>query len=1475
MAELPTAWREELLARHARDHPEHSITLELSYFPDALADWLDTLDLSRQEFDADLRSVLSFRRDDKRRDDKRKSRSSVPYYVETQLLSLTVVDRIWRIEDGYGQETGEKRKLAQIKAVERRQRLLPDVAPDVTVITHTMYEAREFDLADAYQRYLAALAAASAAVSDAQRGIIMPVSASRRSRITLDRELLSARAVLELAAHRESVVQAREFPGIVSGGDASAAEADVLQVQLDAATSALAEDADVILSGPGSAADDILAEVVDVTDAVALLRPKKYADLERLPPPGCRVLLTRHVDERAGGPTVSAINRMLDGRVAGAWGALTTLLTRPDLLPPVPDPGELIVTDPELSPEQREAVRRAVTARHAFFIQGPPGTGKTTVIKEIVRQLAMRGERVLVAAQMHVAVDELLSRVHDDPLVWPMRVSRRQDLVDEKLQDLWEDAVGGRTAAKVLSQTSALTMEWPLEIDRLQHRRAVIAQMRKATVAAAQADEELRQARESGQRERLEQELVWGERAITEAGSRIADLADAARSAAETVAETQRMLATTDAAVTFAARERSLAQRDRQAAHAAAMEALRASAAAKRAFDAAAEQVRSLGERHAALGTELARITADGEASWRRDVTAFCDYLASLDERRGNPHTRPSATVLAARDRLARAQAGAQQLKAQTEQAAAVLRARYDDAQRAGSRLRQDEDAANQALAGFESQYAAAGLVGKALHALGVGALPSLESEAAAMAAAADAALIAFQSRSKAVGAAQEALANVAKRLERAQRVVRDAQSDLFREAALDADAVVAAARNRDMLTTARARLTSQLSLPAAIAELTAVSRHASPQAPGLAGIAAKADLLAAQLTQAGAALAARVAQAEAAVTSAAAHENAARGAQDAAAAEAERRRIGAASARTRLAAATNAEADRTAAEQRARSEKSRLEDALAEALAAQRAAQASLAPLTARRAQLGAALELARGRLAAVTAQLDSLAERADTAQTARDDAVSAALTVCAGQLPADIDADDEESQARIERLSRLINLQYRWQEMVAEASFTSPDLPGEFGRTLLDATNLVCSTAAGINGSKAARDADFDTLILDEASRVTDIEFLVPAVRCRRWILVGDERQLPPYVDQETEQHVYAMLALSAAGETGSLDDSVRALADEHDQLLPRRPLRREAVADLAARMLADGSWADRYKRKFDEELGLLADGFAALPGGGKPSTKAARKALIRTLAQGFSLSRFEQCVEPKIPDSTRKQLTMQRRMIAPIAELVKGPVYDGKYVTPDEDVLKRKGIIPYVGGPYSAPVTFYDTPRAKKPRSVGTGFANDLEAAMVVGLLHQWDEIAGTLGLPAHPTYSVLSFYKAQAALIERLVARHPPRNLRRRVIDSIDKIQGQESDLVVISFVRALRNDRGAFYRPKPGNVLWLQDIHRLNVAVTRAKMALALVGDRRTLQALRGRKQAEEFYANLFRLADSTGNDAAFPGGFEYVLEADL
>lgn len=93
--------------------------------------------------------------------------------------------------------------------------------------------------------------------------------------------------------------------------------------------------------------------------------------------------------------------------------------------------------------------------------------------------------------------------------------------------------------------------------------------------------------------------------------------------------------------------------------------------------------------------------------------------------------------------------------------------------------------------------------------------------------------------------------------------------------------------------------------------------------------------------------------------------------------------------------------------------------------------------------------------------------------------------------------------------------------QQMLLDSLQKNPDYKA-LEEAILESSNLVCGTSIGIlqhplikNGANI--DAPFDVMIVDEASKVTFQEFLVPALYARRWVLVGDVQQLSPYVEDE----------------------------------------------------------------------------------------------------------------------------------------------------------------------------------------------------------------------------------------------------------------------------------------------------------------------------------------------------------------------
>jgi len=88
------------------------------------------------------------------------------------------------------------------------------------------------------------------------------------------------------------------------------------------------------------------------------------------------------------------------------------------------------------------------------------------------------------------------------------------------------------------------------------------------------------------------------------------------------------------------------------------------------------------------------------------------------------------------------------------------------------------------------------------------------------------------------------------------------------------------------------------------------------------------------------------------------------------------------------------------------------------------------------------------------------------------------------------------------------------------------------ELARELVvDGANLVCGTTMGINQLPMIKNRAkntplpikpiFDYMIIDESSKTTFQEFLVPAMLAKKWILIGDIKQLSPFIEQSHIVH------------------------------------------------------------------------------------------------------------------------------------------------------------------------------------------------------------------------------------------------------------------------------------------------------------------------------------------------------------------
>ena len=106
-------------------------------------------------------------------------------------------------------------------------------------------------------------------------------------------------------------------------------------------------------------------------------------------------------------------------------------------------------------------------------------------------------------------------------------------------------------------------------------------------------------------------------------------------------------------------------------------------------------------------------------------------------------------------------------------------------------------------------------------------------------------------------------------------------------------------------------------------------------------------------------------------------------------------------------------------------------------------------------------------------------------------------------------------------------------------------------------------------------------------------------------------------------------------------------------------------------------------------------------------------------------------------------------------------------------------------------------------------------------------------------------IISPYRAQAQYLKKLIKKYEFFKPYRRLIsvNTVDGFQGQERDVILISLVRS--NDEG--------QIGFLKDLRRMNVAMTRARMKLIILGNKDTMTQ-------HPFYKKLWEYVEGLNND---------------
>ena len=147
--------------------------------------------------------------------------------------------------------------------------------------------------------------------------------------------------------------------------------------------------------------------------------------------------------------------------------------------------------------------------------------------------------------------------------------------------------------------------------------------------------------------------------------------------------------------------------------------------------------------------------------------------------------------------------------------------------------------------------------------------------------------------------------------------------------------------------------------------------------------------------------------------------------------------------------------------------------------------------------------------------------------------------------------------------------------------------------------------------------------------------------------------------------------------------------------------------------------------------------------------------------------------------------------------------------------------------------------------KEEFVGESFGrvNKAEAELtLLALQNYFNKIGKQRLLDERIDVGIISPYRAQVQLLRRMLMKWEFfKPFRRQIsVNTVDGFQGQERDVIVISLVRS--NDEG--------QIGFLRDLRRMNVAITRARMKLIILGNRQTMTQHPFYRQLWQYIENL-------------------------
>lgn len=445
-----------------------------------------------------------------------------------------------------------------------------------------------------------------------------------------------------------------------------------------------------------------------------------------------------------------------------------------------------------------------------------------------------------------------------------------------------------------------------------------------------------------------------------------------------------------------------------------------------------------------------------------------------------------------------------------------------------------------------------------------------------------------------------------------------------------------------------------------------------------------------------------------------------------------------------------------------------------------------------------------------ALNSTLEAQAERSDEAALARD--VKAELETALGVL---------SGKGKGGKMPRGLERKRMWEE-VRTLKKEYRERERKIGKSVLQESQVVLATCHS-SGGYQLRALEFDVVIIDEATQALEAVCWIPIFKAKKLILAGDPKQLPPTI-HSSPRAVSKSFESRSQSTKASGTGTHKNLSGTTDPVPQHESIERDSDV---------------------ERDDVEADGSSA-PDTPGPTSKMVSNLRYRGLKppRTLELTMFER-LEKMYGPGIKCMLTVQYRMHTKIAEFPSKVMYNSRLITHASVAAHLLRDLPNITTTsdddiLEIPVVFFDTAGCEYFEKLeGEGDegsrCNENEATIV----HNWVESLVAAGVTLSQI-GILTPYQAQVALLSSRLRSLYGHELE---IGTVDGMQGREKEAVIISLVRS--NDKR--------EVGFLKDERRLNVAMTRARRHLCIVGDSSTVQ--HGSKYLKDWLAWLEDNAD--------------------